>query len=466
MYNGFLAVGEETQWGTPVARNKFAKIHVGNTLDHEIDQQPSSIIGANLGGDVESMFVKGESGSGTIIIPSSIDDGARMKILKHAFGAVSTTGSSPYTHVFTRFTGPPFPGGAVSNAMGLSVETNYQFPDGPPTPTGPLQARLIEGSLINTLEWGWQAEEECKTTATIIGEQMTQIQQTGSPTYPDLDTYIHKYSQVGIKVDSGGEASQVVLGVSLKIDNKYNTLMTLGSSTTRQPRRKGKGEVTGTLKILWDQTQMPATTANGSGSSSTALVVNNGFLAVGDTIRIGSGTTTTVSALGGTGNVNVTLAGAKTWANGDVVQLCFANIPLAGSSVTALVCSQSCFQNGDYIKIGTNTPVFVTAGGGTTTLTISASQSWSAAATVQIVSSLAKYLWDKAKAKTAVSFTITLTGANSTSETLLVNNVRLGKPNVSPEEGQTQTAEFPFWGINDTVNTAIKLTLVNLNSAV
>jgi hypothetical protein len=132
-----------------------------------------------------------------------------------------------------------------------------------------------------------------------------------------------------------------------------------------------------------------------------------------------------------------------------------------GSSSTALAVNNTCFQTGDYIKIGANAPVFVVSGGGTLSLVISAAQSWSSGATVTIVSSTAKYLWDKFRAKTAASFLVTVTGANGTSETLLVNNVRLGKPNVTPEEGQTQTAEFPFWGINDAVNTAIKLTIVS-----
>ena len=465
-YNQFAAVGEEVNWGVPVARNKMARVHEGNALDHDIDQDVSSIMSSNVGGDAESMFVKGESGSGTIIIPSAFDDGFRLKIMKHGIGSVSTQANTPsagyHTHTFMRRLGPPFIGGAVPNAMGLSLETNYELPDG--TPASPLQARLVEGAVVNTLEWGWQAQEECKCAAGILGEQMTQIGETASPVFADLDNYLQKYSQAGIKIDGGGELAPIVLGVSLKIENNFTTIFTLGSSTTRQPRRKGKAKITGTLKVLWDQTQLPTTQATNAGTASTALTVAAAIFANGDTIKLPGVPATVVSAGGGT--TSLTLGVARTWTLGATVAMNASSASGAGVASTALTITQALFQTGDYITIGGNTPVFVTAGGGTTSLTISAAQSWSSGATVQMVSSAAKYLWDKFKSKTPASFIVSVLGTGSYSETATISNVRLGKPTLSPEEGQTQSAEFPFWALNDLTNSALKVIVVNQNASV
>jgi hypothetical protein len=454
--NQFLALGEETIWGIPVARTVFAKVHPGNAMDHEIDQTPSSIMAANLGGDAESMFIKGESGSGTIVVPTSFDDRLLLKLLKHAIGTVSsTTAGSPWTHTFTR--SQRIQGGAVPNAVGLSLETNFELPD-----AGPLQARLVEGSVVNTLELGWEAENEIKATCGILGEQMTQIQETASPSFPNYDTYLQKYSQAGLTVNFGGDFGPVVMGVNVKIDNKYETLFTLGSSTTRQPRRKGKAEISGTLKLLWDQNQLPQSVATNAGTAATSLQVAAAVFTTGDTIKIGTNAPVVITGGGGTTTLTIP---SSTWLAGASVVMVASNTSVAGVATTA-VTVQPLFQNGDLIKIGANAPVWVMSGGGTGSIVISSAQTWSSGATVAFASSAAKYLWDTFKAKGSVTFQVTITGPGSEKWVVSLTNVRLGKPTLSPEEGQTQKAEFPFWSLHDPTNTAFKLGVITTQNQV
>ena len=253
-FNQFAAIAEETVWGTPVARTKFMKVHEGSSLEQTADREIATIMSGNIGADAEAQFDKGQRGEGKLVFPVSYDDVAGLTIIKHAFGLYAVTGAGPYTHTFTRKVGPPFAAGGTPTATSLSVELNYELPD------TNLQARLLEGAMVKTLSLGWEAESEIKAEAEFIGERMTQIAETVSPTYPVYDTYLQKFSQAGIKFDAGGEMASVVIGFNMKLDNGFQPLVTLGSVNTRQPRRRGKGQLSGTIKMLWDGTASQAAT--------------------------------------------------------------------------------------------------------------------------------------------------------------------------------------------------------------
>lgn len=61
------------------------------------------------------------------------------------------------------------------------------------------------------------------------------------------------------------------------------------------------------------------TLANGAGSSATALIVDNSYpFAVGDSIKIGSGSAVTISAIVYSTHT-ITLAAARTWSDNDAV---------------------------------------------------------------------------------------------------------------------------------------------------
>lgn len=245
-YNLFAAVGEETTWATPATRNKFAKVMVGSQINHRATRQVSAKLSANVGADPEKVFDAGQQGEATIIVPSSYDDGFFLKVLKHLMGKVVTAGAGPYTQTFTRQVGSTPSGGAVPTAVSLSMELNYELPD-----AGPLEARLLAGARVKSGKFSWNAGEEITVEANLLGKEQTQVAKTGSPTYPDYDTYEMHFSQAAITIN-GTAFGAVCSGLEFTIDNGYEPRLRLGSVYTQAPLRKGKGDISGTIRLDWE----------------------------------------------------------------------------------------------------------------------------------------------------------------------------------------------------------------------
>jgi hypothetical protein len=247
-FNQYVSLGEETTWGTAVTRTKFAKVYEGSFLDQIADREVSGVIGANVGADAESNFDRGQRGEGKIIIPVSYDDMFALTALKHMFGLYAVTGVGPYTHTLNRGAmGPPFAAGTVATAQGLSVELNYELPD------TSLAARLLSGGMVKSGTFSWNMGEPVKLELDLIGKSVTQVAKTGSATFPTYSSYEQTFAQCGIVIDgTGGDVSSVVTGFDLTIDNGYEANVTLGSVNTRQPKRRGKSNISGTIRMQWD----------------------------------------------------------------------------------------------------------------------------------------------------------------------------------------------------------------------
>ena len=265
-YNQYASVAEETTWGSPVTRTKFMKVYEGSYLEHMSDTDTSAAMGGNAGADPEFVYVKGQRGEGKISLPVSYDDQGILVMLKHAFGLYAFTAGSPAVHTFTRKAGPPFGAGSVATAAGLSVELNYELGD------TNLAARLREGGLVNSLALGWSAGEEIKADFELIGEQVTQIAKTGYPTFPTYDTYMQNFTQAAVSVNSTDDTA-VMTGFDFKMSNGYEPVITLGSYNTKQPRRKGKSDISGTIKMLWDGASSQAAVLWGRYKANTTTAI-------------------------------------------------------------------------------------------------------------------------------------------------------------------------------------------------
>jgi len=248
-YGEFSAVGEETPWGTPVTRDKFAKRLAGLFLHHRANRDKSAKLSANVGADPEGNFDKGQHGEGKMIIPVSYDDGLGFKYLKHLIGSVSSsTGAGPYVHVLKRLCGAAATGGAVPTAVALSCELNYELPD-----AGPLQARLLSGARVMGGTFAWNAEEEIVLDCDMIGKEVTQVIKTASPVYPDYETYGATFAQATLSID-GTAYGAVCKGLDFTIGNGYETRIRLGNITTQAPLRRGVAELSGNIRLDWEAT--------------------------------------------------------------------------------------------------------------------------------------------------------------------------------------------------------------------
>jgi hypothetical protein len=250
MYNQFVGVGEETVYGTSVARTHFAKCHAGSTLNHKPDRQTSSILSSNVGADPESSFDRVSHGEGKIILPSSYDDRANLKLMKHALGLLVTAGAGPYTHTNTRKVGPPFGAGTVSTAVAASVELNYELPD-------TNKARLLTSGMVKSLKVSWQAGEEVKFEYDLIGQKVTQALASASPTYPDYANYLMKFAQVTVSIDGNAGHEGVISGFEFTIDNGYEVDGRLGDVNTKQPIRRGVSTIAGSFTRKWTTDTTP-----------------------------------------------------------------------------------------------------------------------------------------------------------------------------------------------------------------
>jgi len=256
MYNQFVGVGEETAYGTAVARTHFAKCHVGSALNHKPERKKSSIMSANAGADPESSFDGVHHGEGKIIIPSSYDDRANLKLLKHGMGLLATTGpvSTVYTHTMTRSAAEVFAGGTVPTAVAASVELNYELPD-------TNKSRLITSALVKSLKVSWQAGEEVKFEYDLIGQKVTQVLSSSSPTFPDYTNYLMKFAQVTVSVDGNAAHEGVIKGFEFTIDNGYEIDGRLGDNFTKRPIRHGVSTISGSFTRKWTTTTTPTAKA-------------------------------------------------------------------------------------------------------------------------------------------------------------------------------------------------------------
>jgi len=246
-YNQFAGVGEETTYGTIVARSKFAKVMAGSTLNHKADRDKTAKLSANLGGDPEGNFDKGQRGEGKLIIPCSYDDGLFLKVLKHLLGTCATAGGAPpYTHTFTRSV--TLAGGGTPTAVALTAELNFELPD-----AGPLQARVLAGARIMGGNFAWNAGEEIVLDADLIGKEVTQVVKSGSPTYPDYDTYEMKFSQATVSIN-GTAFGPVCSGLNFAISNGHEPRIRLGSVYTQRPLRRGVASLSGAVRLDWEDT--------------------------------------------------------------------------------------------------------------------------------------------------------------------------------------------------------------------
>jgi hypothetical protein len=245
-YNQYLATGEETTWGTAVTRNKFAKTFEGSSLEHKVERAYSGANAGNTGADPEFIYEKAQWAEGTIVMPVAYDDACIMRLLKHGIGGVATSGSGPYLHTFTRGnTGDVFAGLNQAAATSLSLELNSELPD------TALAARLMKGAAVTSIGLSLEAQGEFTATFGVMGLEAKQAAKSASPTYPNYDLYLSKWTQATLSV-GGTDRTTVVKGFSLDLQNNYEKVICWGSSNTKRPRRVGKSSISGSFTLSWE----------------------------------------------------------------------------------------------------------------------------------------------------------------------------------------------------------------------
>lgn len=234
----YVAYGEETTWGTAATPNKFSRIKAGGRVVPVIRREPYMTLGRIT---QDRMIDRVESGEASLVFPF-VYEGIE-KLLKHAFGEVATSGAGPYTHTFKVASYPPT-GGTVT-AKGMTLSANYELPD------SSLEARRLIGGLVSSAELAFNVGEDVDIATEWVGKRVEQVAKTGTPSYPDLETYLVTTNQIAVTVD-GNAYADLVRGVTLNIGFNRNVGAAFGSKYTERPWRSDRLSITGSLRMLWD----------------------------------------------------------------------------------------------------------------------------------------------------------------------------------------------------------------------
>jgi hypothetical protein len=229
-YESWIGVGVESTYGTAVARSKFFEL-ASESIKFKTGRTPKPSL-RGLSADRVVPVKEGVDGSFEIQFPYS---GAEV-LLKHAMGAVNTSGSSPYTHEFTL---------ADSLPVGLSVEVNRAA-----ALIGGSSSFLYEGCQIAKWSLKQSAEEFLMFSADIVGEDSSNVA-ASSPTFATWDG-AHWGEVNNISLNSTTHISRIE-SFELNVDNALATdRYRLGSRLRKGLGRSGPREVTGSITAEFD----------------------------------------------------------------------------------------------------------------------------------------------------------------------------------------------------------------------
>ncbi len=238
-YNQYASIGHETVWGTEVPRTDFFRAYDDSVITPNKPRDPVEYLGHR---DPDLTFDKLESGSGTLTIPLTYNNGIEL-LMYHALGEyVLTGGGPPHPHVFT-VDNNPF-SRSTTPLIGLSYELNYQLPE-----TG-FEALLLTGGRVQSASGSIVAGEEAKATFEMIGKQVIAEPLTGTPTFPDYaGNDMVKWSQVTMKIDT---VATTIYNLDWNIANNLKADRgILGSAFIAEPRATGRRTITGSLSKEW-----------------------------------------------------------------------------------------------------------------------------------------------------------------------------------------------------------------------
>lgn len=267
MWDQYVCFGEESTWGTEVARAEFHRSFEDGQMTPNVPFRRMNMLGE---ADPVLKFKEVESGGMTIAVPAVYD--GMGTLLKHAMGNVTTTGSGPYVHAFVLDDNPYTR--ASSPLIGLSAEQAYQLPL-----TSGHESQLLTGGRFASWGFAFAQNEEVKFTGELSGKTVAFEPVTGTPSFPD---YGHATtsplvlpSQCVVNIDGGGAESvdsfEFTVNNALRTDRSF-----LGSSYVTGARRQGLREITGSIEMRYINELLSEKWLNQTSASLTVTCTGTG----------------------------------------------------------------------------------------------------------------------------------------------------------------------------------------------
>jgi len=257
-----VGAGEESTWGTAVARSAWRPLISSNLL-RTIERIPRPNLQTGTTGVMRrSHLTASDSAGGAVSIEQTYENTGIW--LKHLMGAVTTTGSGPYTHTYTLGTLP----------TGLTIE-NVR---------GTGTSEVFEGCRIASGSFAISSGGVMAMDFDVIAETSAARGAAATPSYGAGDTVVLHSHAGQFNFDS---ANYDLVSMSLTVNNALARRQLLGSAVTKQPLRSDFQSVELSVEIEVEDTLYTALLADTSGDatisfSSAALsatfVIQNAYL--------------------------------------------------------------------------------------------------------------------------------------------------------------------------------------------
>jgi len=240
----FVALGEESTYGTPVSttvNNRVFSVSMGRSQERERTTHLSQSSAAFAVNTFDGFEIAG----GTIETPLTYK-GLGM-LIKAALGSLTDTGgSAPYTHTYNP--------SATLPSLTIDVQR------------GTGSSEKFEGCMVSTMTISCEAGAEARASFEIIAETAAARASAITPSFGDGGQVFHFQSS---ELSFGG-SNYKMRSMELTLDNKLERVNYLGSKITAQPQISDVREVT--LTVTFDLEDNDLYNAQLAGTSSDVVV--------------------------------------------------------------------------------------------------------------------------------------------------------------------------------------------------
>lgn len=188
------------------------------------------------------------------------------KLLYHALGTVSTTGSGPYSHTFTVYDLPP----------GMTIEKQF-------TDLTTPEYFVYNGCKVNSLRVSLKSEGFIDTSINLMGsaETVSTTSIDASPTDYSASAVGGAFNAFSATIKEGGIALGIVTELEFTLENNLDgTVFVIDGTGKRYALPEGLAKVSGTIRALFDsmtqynkainstETSLDVTLSNGTGDGT------------------------------------------------------------------------------------------------------------------------------------------------------------------------------------------------------
>ncbi len=232
-WNAKMLLGFEAVYGTPPAAGAyFLTPFVSCDLDSAQGLIASNVLG--LGRDPTQPYQDVINVDGDIVVPMDVRNIGNW--LKAVFGAPTTTGTDPYTHVFAS---------GKTSLPSMALELGLpEIPDFP----------LFTGVRANSIAFNFQRSGEAQATINLIGQG--EVAQVATKDNAPEEMVYTRISQFQGSVKKGGVLLGNVTSASVTYSNNLERVETIRSDGKLDGVDPGVAALTGSLAVRYADTAL------------------------------------------------------------------------------------------------------------------------------------------------------------------------------------------------------------------